>query len=91
MVAMKFSTVFLFIIIYQFFDGGYGEQFDIWGDLGATNLIVGNSQTRYAFPLMKRTIDISYPSVSIFYSSSYMIISSLFFFLKYVMFSFDRN
>lgn len=66
MVALKFSNVLLFIIIYQLFDEAYGEQFDIWGDLGTTNLIVGNSQTRYAFPLMKRTIEISYPSVSIF-------------------------
>lgn len=61
---MKFSVVLVLIITYNFFEKTYGEQFDIWGDLGTTNLIIGSSETRHAFPFFKRTIEIKYPDVS---------------------------
>lgn len=57
--------VILLMMANLLFDRAYAEQYDIWGDLTDTYLIVSSSQTRYAFPFMQRTIDITYPDVSI--------------------------
>lgn len=60
---MKFSTT-IFLIAYIVFHETYSLQFDVWGDLRDTNLIVSNFQTKYALPFIKRTMEISYPEVS---------------------------
>lgn len=65
MVTIKFSIVLVLVTIYNFLDETHGEQFDIWGDVGNTNLIIGISETRYAFPFIQRTLEFTYPNVSI--------------------------
>lgn len=46
------------------FSGISSEQFDVWGDLHRTPLVLGISKTRFAFPFIKRTMEIKFPDVS---------------------------
>lgn len=45
--------------------GIHSEQFDVWGDLRRTPTVLGSSKTRYAFPFIKRTIEVKFPDVSV--------------------------
>lgn len=62
---MNFIWIFsLAIVIVVHFNGINSEQFDVWGDLHRTPLVLGISKTRYAFPFIKRTMEIKFPDVS---------------------------
>lgn len=65
MAAIKYFWICSFaIVLFSHFNGINSEQFDVWGDLHRTPLVLGISKTRYAFPLIKRTMEIKFPDVS---------------------------
>lgn len=63
---VKLSAVLLLLLIAASqLNGIHCEQFDIWGDLGFTQLIVQRqSDVKWRIPFLRRTTEITYPDVS---------------------------
>lgn len=64
-VKLNISIVLFLLIVNSLLNGIESEQYDIWGDLRRTQIVIGSAKTKYAFPFIKRTVEISYPDVSI--------------------------
>lgn len=71
---MQLVAVFVFIVVFnrlneakceQMHQNVSAQQYEIWGDLGRSKVILGSGKTKYAIPFIKRTVEISYPNVSV--------------------------
>lgn len=71
---MRFTVLFFLIAVYSRFEpvqcdqlnhNTSAHQFDIWGDLRRTKIVVGSAKTKYAIPFIKRTTEFTYPNVSV--------------------------
>lgn len=74
---MKFLAILILAIVFEQFDkiqcaqsnqNVAVQQFEIWGDLGRSKIIMGSAKTKYAIPYLKRSVEFRYPTVSVFCS-----------------------